>query len=107
MALAFIASFYFHHVVLGFESMTVLDFVSFFVILGIAADDVFLMHHAYEMAPAVDPRSRMLWAFKEAGAAMLVTSVTTCGSFYANNFSVIKVVRSDLKIEFMTFMSHL
>ena len=30
---------------------------------------------------------------EEASAAMLVTSVTTCGSFYANSFSVIKVVR--------------
>ena len=31
---------------------------------------------------------------QEASAAMLVTSVTTCGSFYANSFSVIKVVRT-------------
>ena len=31
---------------------------------------------------------------QEASTAMLVTSVTTCGSFYANSFSVITVVRT-------------
>ena len=63
----------------------------------------------------VDPKVKMIIAFKEASSAMLVTqlgeemistenwqkdrektgrSVTTCDSFYANCFSVIKVVRT-------------
>jgi len=92
--LAFVASYYFHFVIAGFTSLSLLDFVSFFVIMGIAADDVFLMYNAYQLAVGVDPKVKMIIAFKEASSAMLVTSVTTCGSFCANCFSVIKVVRS-------------
>ena len=57
------------------------------------------------------PQQKMRWAYKEGTAPMLVTprpqslpgeaqeslhlrTVTTCGSFYANCFSIVTVVRS-------------
>eukprot|EP00930_Biecheleria_cincta_P037497 TRINITY_DN25746_c0_g1_i1.p1 TRINITY_DN25746_c0_g1~~TRINITY_DN25746_c0_g1_i1.p1 ORF type:complete len:2511 (+),score=326.55 TRINITY_DN25746_c0_g1_i1:694-7533(+) len=98
VALAFSATFYFHYVVGGYQTLSALDFVSLFLIVGIAADDVLLLVNSYAVAPAVlgehaTPQAKMKWAYKEAAAAMLVTTVTTCGSFYSNCLSIIKIVK--------------
>ncbi|CAE7575903.1 DISP3 [Symbiodinium natans] len=99
VALAFVGTYYFHFVVAGFKALTILDFVSLFVILGIAADDVLLLFNTYSLATVLlgaeaTPKQKMWWAYKEGTAPMLVTTVTTCGSFYANCFSIVTVVRS-------------
>eukprot|EP00931_Biecheleriopsis_adriatica_P035279 TRINITY_DN20309_c0_g1_i4.p1 TRINITY_DN20309_c0_g1~~TRINITY_DN20309_c0_g1_i4.p1 ORF type:complete len:2705 (-),score=392.19 TRINITY_DN20309_c0_g1_i4:60-8174(-) len=57
------------------------------------------MYNTYAFADAVkgedaSPREKMAWAYREAASAMLATSVTTCGSFYANCLSIVTVVRS-------------
>ncbi|CAE7438165.1 Disp3 [Symbiodinium sp. KB8] len=116
VALAFVGTYYFHFVVAGFKALSILDFVSLFVILGIAADDVLLLFNTYSLAAVLlgaeaTPQQKMRWAYKEGTAPMLVTprprslpgeareslhlrTVTTCGSFYANCFSIVTVVRS-------------
>lgn len=40
--LAFATTFFFHYVVMGYAELTVLDFLSLFLIVGIAADDMLL-----------------------------------------------------------------
>lgn len=139
--------------------LTVMDLVSIFLIIAIAADNILLLYNTYELAPAVMPStlqspgekmrqnpleltvekslsslsstgtfpvfpsfwlvlgSRMeqkvlvtftwqpcivlpknahrRWAYRKASLAMLVTSITTCGSFYANMLSIVNLVRRD------------
>eukprot|EP00435_Cladocopium_sp_Y103_P042865 s1826_g11.t4 len=96
--LAFIATFFFHYIVMGYTALTILDFLSLFLIVGIAADDIFIMCHTFYLAPAIlgdhsTPEDCMKWAYKQAGEAMLVTTATTAGSFYANCVSVLIVVK--------------
>ena len=79
--------------------LTLLDFISLFLIASIAADDILLLYNTYQLAPALHrkemkPAEKMRWAYREASAAMLVTSATTCGSFYANLLSIVTVVRA-------------
>ncbi|CAE7437322.1 DISP3 [Symbiodinium sp. CCMP2592] len=112
VALAFVGTYYFHFVVAGFKALSILDFVSLFVILGIAADDVLLLFNTYSLAAVLlgaeaTPQQKMRWAYKEGTAPMLVTTVTTCGSFYANCFSIVTVVQCVLWRSFGFFMATL
>eukprot|EP00930_Biecheleria_cincta_P089969 TRINITY_DN7930_c0_g1_i1.p1 TRINITY_DN7930_c0_g1~~TRINITY_DN7930_c0_g1_i1.p1 ORF type:complete len:2754 (-),score=377.10 TRINITY_DN7930_c0_g1_i1:392-8065(-) len=96
--LSFSTSYYFHYVVMGYRMLSVLDLLSLFLILGIAADDMFIMFHTYRLAPigldSLDAhQERMKYAYKEAGGAMIVTTLTSMGSFYANCVSMITLVR--------------
>ncbi|CAE8624975.1 unnamed protein product [Polarella glacialis] len=95
---SFTTSYYFHYVVMGYQKLSVLDFISLFLIVGIAADDILLLFNTYSLASSIlgagaTPRQKMAWAYKDAASAMLVTTVTTMGSFYSNCFSVVTVVR--------------
>ncbi|CAE8732823.1 unnamed protein product [Polarella glacialis] len=90
---SFTTSYYFHYVVMGYQKLSVLDFISLFLIVGIAADDILLLFNTYSLASTIlgagaTPRQKMAWAYKDAASAMLVTTVTTMGSFYSNCFSV-------------------
>jgi len=98
--LAFTSTYYFHYAVMGYQRLTVMDLVSIFLIIAIAADNILLLYNTYELAPAVmpstsqSPGEKMRWAYRKASLAMLVTSITTCGSFYANMLSIVSVVRA-------------
>ena len=88
----------------GFRTMKLLNFVSLFLIMGIGADDVFVFYDTFHQGKAVKGEesrisTRFKWAYKHAGGAMLVTTATTCGSFFANAVSEVAVVR-----EFGVFM---
>jgi hypothetical protein len=96
--ISFPAAYYFFFVTMGFRKMMLLNFVALFLIMGIGADDVFVMFDAYNQAAAVlghrsSPGQRLRWAYLEAGSAMLVTTITTAGSFYSNCVSEVIVVR--------------
>jgi hypothetical protein len=96
--ISFPAAYYFFFVVMEFRKMMILNFVALFLIMGIGADDVFVMFDAYNQARAAlgersSPGQRLRWAYLEAGSAMLVTTVTTAGSFYSNCMSEVVVVR--------------
>jgi hypothetical protein len=72
--------------------------------MGIGADDVFVFYDTFHQGKSVlgeESRisTRFKWAYKHAGGAMLVTTATTCGSFFANALSEVAVVR-----EFGIFM---
>eukprot|EP00928_Gymnodinium_smaydae_P026845 TRINITY_DN20952_c0_g4_i1.p1 TRINITY_DN20952_c0_g4~~TRINITY_DN20952_c0_g4_i1.p1 ORF type:complete len:2857 (-),score=361.22 TRINITY_DN20952_c0_g4_i1:92-8662(-) len=109
--LAFTSAFYYYHVIAGFQKMTLLNFVALFLVTGIAADDVFVMYSEFRLSssalalrvstsggrgggPVSRARQRMEWTYYRAGSAMLVTTATTCGSFYALQMSSLMVIRA-------------
>jgi hypothetical protein len=70
-----------------------------YMILGIGADDVFLVYDSWQQAgytegvAKVDTVSRFAWAYRRSFAAMLVTTATTCGSFAIGCLSPLPSVR--------------
>eukprot|EP00505_MAST-04D_sp_SCG-Rhode-Island_P003308 Stramenopile-MAST_4_protein_3308 len=102
--LSFPMAYFVFYVLVGIQKMMILNFVSLFLIMGIGADDVFVLFNAFEQSRAVlgtgaSLQTRVKWAYEKAGAAMLITTTTTVGSFYANMFSTVRVIR-----EFGLFM---
>jgi len=82
----------------------ILNFVALFLIMGIGADDVFVLYDTFQQSKAIFGHNaslgkRMKWSYRHASSAMLITTVTTVGSFYANLFSSVRVIR-----EFGLFM---
>lgn len=67
-----------------------------FVILGIGADDVFVLFDAWKQSGLMgfgeDTMARFAWTYRTAGKAMLVTTITTCFCFAAAGFSSIPSV---------------
>jgi hypothetical protein len=88
-------------------ALSVLNFLSIFIILGIGADDIFIFVDAWKQSgllfppPAEcgnDPQAasearrehlaeRLLWTYQRASWAMLVTSLTTGAAFLMNIIS--------------------
>eukprot|EP00931_Biecheleriopsis_adriatica_P042517 TRINITY_DN2423_c0_g1_i3.p1 TRINITY_DN2423_c0_g1~~TRINITY_DN2423_c0_g1_i3.p1 ORF type:complete len:948 (+),score=196.93 TRINITY_DN2423_c0_g1_i3:428-2845(+) len=64
-----------------------------YMILGIGADDVFILYDAWLQSryerPAISSKdsTRFTWAYRRSFHAMLVTTATTCGSFVIGAFS--------------------
>ena len=100
IALSFPAAYFFHRVVLGVERVSVLQFLSVFVILGIGVDDVFVFYESFAAATRAVGRSpetlvvRLSYAYEHAGRAMLVTSFTSAAAFCANVASAIPAVQA-------------
>ena len=73
--------------------------LSIFIVLGIAADDVFVFCDAWRQSKqhasiAHDEKLRMAYTFKRAFKAILVTSSTTCVAFLANGLSEVVPIRA-------------
>lgn len=98
IALSFPLSYGIYSLVVGHHRMIAINFLSLFVVLGVGADDVFVlndlwrnsrMHGTGEIALA-----RRLWLmYTKAGAAIFATSATTAASFFANIASSIGPLR--------------
>lgn len=70
-----------------------------FIVLGIAADDIFVMMDAWRQSACIEEfrgnyHMRMSYSFKRAIKAIAVTSVTTAVAFLANVFSPIMPIQS-------------
>jgi predicted RND superfamily exporter protein len=70
-----------------------------FIILGIAADDIFVFHDAWRQSKNLpefkgDDKSRMSYTWKRAVRAMMITSSTTSAAFLANYFSPIMPIKA-------------
>jgi len=91
--------------ILGFTNISLLNFLSLFVIMGIGADDIFVFYDTYivvanEDADIHDDRpAHLARSFSRACSAMLVTSASTAASFFANFVSSLPVIK-----EFGIFM---
>jgi len=69
-----------------------LNQLTIFIIMGIAADDIFVFCDAWKQSGAYNLISfsyerRMAYAFRRAQKSIFVTSTTTCVAFAANGFS--------------------
>jgi hypothetical protein len=77
------------HVILQEPYVTYLNYNALFIILGIGADDIFVLVDAYKQASLQPPHisgsleTRFAWAYNRAASAMLSTSLTTCAAFAA------------------------
>ena len=70
-----------------------------FIVLGIAADDIFVMMDAWRQSACIEEfqgnyHMRMSYSFKRAIKAIAVTSITTAVAFLANVFSPIMPIQS-------------
>jgi len=78
---------------------TTLNQLTIFIVLGIAADDIFVFCDAWrqsEFIPQIakDQKRRMAYAFKRSFRAIAVTSSTTAVAFLANAASDIRPIRA-------------
>jgi len=77
-----------------------LQVIAIYIVLGIAADDIFVFYDAWRqsknIAPDIinDKHRRMAYAWRRAVKAMAVTSTTTAVAFFANAFSPLMPIRS-------------
>merc|ERR1711964_297150 len=108
MIVSFPVSYIFFRVALNIDEMMVLNFLALFLMLGIGADDVFVFTDTWSKSALVVPQqdtllkdlgARLMWTWKKAGLAMLITSLTTAASFLSNLAGKIGVIR-----EFGMFM---
>ena len=96
---SFPAAYAFYAYVLKLKTISVLQFLAIFIILGIGVDDVFVFYDSFEDASkAVGIRgdtleARLNYAYDHAGRAMLVTSMTSGAAFAANIASAIPAVQ--------------
>ncbi|CAE7432755.1 Disp1 [Symbiodinium microadriaticum] len=70
-----------------------------YMILGIGADDVFIFYDAWLQSAHAEGVShskstRFCWAYRRSVGAMLVTTLTTCGSFFIGATSPLPLVQS-------------
>ena len=78
---------------------TTLNQLTIFIVLGIAADDIFVFCDAWRQAGLIpvlanDEKRRMAYAFKRSFRAIAVTSSTTAVAFLANASSEIRPIRA-------------
>eukprot|EP00929_Paragymnodinium_shiwhaense_P047960 TRINITY_DN2431_c0_g1_i1.p1 TRINITY_DN2431_c0_g1~~TRINITY_DN2431_c0_g1_i1.p1 ORF type:complete len:1248 (-),score=317.11 TRINITY_DN2431_c0_g1_i1:185-3928(-) len=81
------------------QQITFLQMLVLYMILGIGADDVFVLYDAWQQSK-VQPENisgsfstRFAWAYRRAFWAMAVTTSTTCGSFVIGATSPLPQVR--------------
>eukprot|EP01052_Picozoa_sp_SAG31_P007169 SAG31_NODE_338_length_17490_cov_7.707032_12_plen_161_part_00 len=73
---------------LGFDRFNTLCPLGIFVILGIGADDIFIMVDCWKQSlryfPPDELHKRMAWTWVRGSHAMLTTTMTTAVAFFAN-----------------------
>ena len=94
--------------------MNILNGIALFIIMGIGADDIFIFMDTWVQSgvPGVLPRTkkgieleknrqvdvdfladRLKYTYGHAGMAMLITTITTAGSFFSNMVSIIVIMK--------------
>jgi predicted RND superfamily exporter protein len=78
-----------------------LQVIAIFLVIGIAADDIFVFIDAWKQSAYVgreviqgDIKKRMAYSFRRGARAMTVTSSTTAVAFFANAFSPIMPIQA-------------
>lgn len=106
--LSFPFSYFFMQAFFDIGAVGVLNFLSIFIILGIGADDIFILLDAWKQsknafppladdAPTEERHShmaeRLYWTYHRASWAMLVTSLTTSAAFMMNVVSSVMPIQ--------------
>ena len=78
---------------------TPLNLLSVFIVIGVAANDIFIFCDAWRQSELIkilekNQNRRMAYAFKKSYKAMIATSSTTSVAFLANAFSEISPIRA-------------
>lgn len=86
-----------NRVIIGVKLISFLQFLGVFIILGIGADDIFIMLDAWKQSALHDElgghaEKRASWAISRAAKAMAISSATTAAAFYVNALSSIPAV---------------
>lgn len=73
--------------------------VVIFIVMGIAADDIFVFYDAWRQSETIeefngDINKRMSYTFRRSRRAMAVTSSTTSAAFFANLYSPLMTIKS-------------
>jgi predicted RND superfamily exporter protein len=67
-----------------------------YIVLGIAADDIFVFYDAFQQSAEMDKKvmdtleKRLTYSFRRAARAMAITSSTTAVAFFANALTPIQ-----------------
>ena len=90
--LSFPVAFFFYRLVGQVSAYSTIHNLSVFIILGIAADDLFVFTDAWRQTGKFpmtrdDMNRRMALTYRRASKAMLVTSLTTASAFLVTGFS--------------------
>lgn len=98
VALSFPLAYFVYKIILGFEFFPFLNFLAIFVVMGIGADDVFVLFDKFEQHLHAAPVGTSIEeiacaAIPEASYSMLLTSVTTAGAFFATSIAPISPIR--------------
>ena len=85
--------------VLGIKFFATLHNLVIFIVLGISADNVFVLFDAWKQSANIPEyegsiRKRMAYSWKRAAGALLVTTSTTCVAFLANVGSKIMPIQA-------------
>jgi len=86
--------------VLGQQEILFTQMLCIYLILGIGADDAFILNDAWMQSRLAGPHisgdktTRFAWAYRRAFKAMLVTTATTCGSFLIGAVSPLPQVQA-------------
>ena len=90
--LSFPVTYFFYRIVLGIRHFGTLQTLAVYVILGIGADDIFVLYDAFMQAPG-HGEQKMSWALRRAISAMAVTSLTTFAAFVVTALSPITNIK--------------
>jgi predicted RND superfamily exporter protein len=95
--LSFPVAYFFVVIAMNVRSFNTLNMLGIFILLGIGADDVFIMVDRWKQSAyrpgCTTHAKRMAWAFKSAAKSMFVTSFTTSIAFFINASSTIAPIR--------------
>eukprot|EP00942_MAST-04A_sp_MAST-4A-sp1_P003305 g3305.t1 len=100
VVISFPVTWFLYRCVFQYKYMSMLNFTSMFIIIGIGADDIFVFIDAWQQALLEGPEvnknleTRLNWAWNRAAKAMLITSLTDAAAFYINIVSIVIVVRN-------------
>jgi hypothetical protein len=97
--MAFAVGFVFYSVIAWRTFFPFLNLVTLFLVMGVGADDIFVFMDAWKQSFTLLPDetplgNRMSWTLRRAGGAMLVTTITTAASFFANTQSSISTLKA-------------
>lgn len=92
-----IVSYFLYRVVFNFEFFPFMNLTALVILVGIGADDAFVLCDVWACAKAAGPRAAtaeaVSVALRHAALSMFVTSFTTAAAFYANYVSSITAIR--------------
>ena len=92
--LSFPTAYFFYRIVCGILHFGTLQVLAVYVILGIGADDIFVLFDAFQQAPTQHGSAyRLSWALRRAVSAMTVTSLTTFAAFLVTALSPITNIK--------------